>query len=272
MKNTFVSISKATLCNKVSFRKLRIASLKFISLAICLIVAPASLAEALPNCAYDNNGSIHEIYTEFLDAPMVSLRQFKTYSEYLTETEAVTAASELYNPKSVEQDREFIGAVLKNKQTGLFTFNVYPGKRGQDQVNANIQYSSRFELVAIWHTHGAKHYSRKYFSREDVSLSKQLNKPMYLADPYGNLRVVLPNSRTLTSIAANRLGLGFQGGFSKGEIVKSETTGKPIKVASSVSQLNDNFSKTTVAYSVSSEQCVRELAEYREATPSLAQL
>ena len=75
------------------------------------------------------------------------------------------------------------------------------------------------QLVALWHTHGAPHRTRAYFSDVDTDLVEAMGLPLYLADPGGNLRVFRPGDRRLSALRSERLGLGRRVGYAKGALV-----------------------------------------------------
>ncbi|MGI9288915.1 MAG: hypothetical protein ACR2P1_26295, partial [Pseudomonadales bacterium] len=58
-----------------------------------------------------------------------------------------------------------------------------------------------------------------YFSREDTALVNSWNKPFYMADYSGTLRVFNPGDPTMTATKARRLGLGDRTGYAKGRVV-----------------------------------------------------
>lgn len=132
-----------------------------------------------------------------------------------SELEAVIAATAAVNPRSIREDREFIGAILRRGAD--FHYSLAPGHAGVDRVSARLAIPAGFELVALWHTHGAAAPERRYFSTVDADLVARTGKPLYLADHTGALRVLQPGAPRLSAAAARRLGLPGRPGFAAGE-------------------------------------------------------
>jgi len=147
---------------------------------------------------------------------------------FSSELGAVIAAADRYNPISINQDREFIGAVLKLDH--CYTYTVTAGKRGADQVSARIRVPVGAEIVAFWHTHGVARHSNRYFSAIDAGLVRHQNKPFYLADYTGRLKVLKPGAARLSFSQARRLGLPARSGFAAGRGVKT-AGGEAVRVA-----------------------------------------
>lgn len=141
---------------------------------------------------------------------------------------AVLAAENEYNPLSIAQDREFIGAILL--QGGVYRFTVGHGISGEDTVTVRLALPRGAKIIAFWHTHGAAGHGRKYFSAVDTALANSWRKPFYLADYSGTLRVFNPGDNTMTAVTASRLGLGMQSGYAKGSDVIAED-GRRARVA-----------------------------------------
>ncbi len=140
----------------------------------------------------------------------------ESYPDALT---AVIAASNYFNPLSIQEDREYIGAILKHKRQGHFIYTVSSGQSGEDTVSARIKVPADYEITAFWHTHGNHHWTRKYFSDLDTQLAKQWGLPFYMAEASGKLRVYNPDDPTLSSMRSRKMGLGAQSGYAKGRIV-----------------------------------------------------
>lgn len=134
---------------------------------------------------------------------------------FATELEAVVAASGAVNARSIREDREFLGAVLRRGND--FHYSVVPGRAGADRIRARLAVPDGFELVALWHTHGAAAHERQYFSLVDADLVASTGKPLYLADYTGALRVLKPGAPRLSASAARQLGLPGRPGYARGE-------------------------------------------------------
>ena len=153
---------------------------------------------------------------------------------YHSELAAVRAATDLYNPISLREDREFMGAIVR--RGSRFSYTVLPGKSGGDSVSLTFSAEDWQNVVALWHTHGDASPLRQYFSRMDSKLVRQTGKRFYLADYTGVLKVLTPEHRTLSSFTASRLGLPPGRGFATGEPV-TDSKEQPILVQTSDADL-----------------------------------
>jgi len=137
-----------------------------------------------------------------------------------SEIEAVTAAVNIYNPDSIDRDKEYIGVILE--WNGFFYYTVGEGNRGEDSVELHFRIPAIYSIVAFWHTHGAPAYKRKYFSDTDRHLVSRYNKPFYLADFTGSLKVLLPDKKTSQSAITVKPVSSHMKGYIKGILVRSE--------------------------------------------------
>ncbi len=149
---------------------------------------------------------------------------------FRSELEAVVAAARQYNPRSIREDREFLGAILTDGD--YYTFTVGAGRPHQDRVSVLIEVPAGTEVVAFWHTHGAKRSSNRYFSAVDTALVRKSRKRFYLADFTGTLKVMAPGARTLSRLRARHLGLPARAGYARGEVI-ADASGRPIRIATS---------------------------------------
>lgn len=147
---------------------------------------------------------------------------------FRTELEAVVDATRRYNPRSIREDREFMGAIIHHDD--CYTFTVGAGQPRRDRITVSISVPAGAEIIAFWHTHGARHDSNRYFSHIDTKLVETWQKPFYLADYTGVLKVMVPGAPTLSRQRARRVGLPPRGGYARGKVV-SDASGKPIRVA-----------------------------------------
>jgi len=145
-----------------------------------------------------------------------------------TELDAVVAASQRFNPQSIREDREFMGAILR--QDDCYTFTVGAGEPGRDQITITIKIPTGARVVAFWHTHGARRDSNRYFSNVDTELVETWQKRFYLADHTGMLKVMAPGAPTPSRLLARRLGLPNRSGYARGKIV-NDARGKPVRIA-----------------------------------------
>ena len=151
---------------------------------------------------------------------------------FASETEAAIHAANLYNPVSVKEDREFMGIIFRQNIDGrtLYGYTVGAGKAGHDQVTVAIRLPAGAEKVAFWHTHGADHWTRQYFSATDTALADEWQLPFYLAAADGHLRVYRPGDKTLGWHRSRQLGLGTQAGASTGTVIKAVGTREPVRI------------------------------------------
>lgn len=142
-------------------------------------------------------------------------------SNYVSEQEAVKAASNIYNPLSIDEDREYMGTIYKTESG--FSFTVTAGKKRSNSIQLSLSEADIDDVVAFWHTHGDAQPKNRYFSDTDTLTANKFGKPFYLADYTGYLKVYEPNYSTLSPYSAQRLGLPRRGGYSIGKIVKDAT-------------------------------------------------
>lgn len=144
-----------------------------------------------------------------------------------SEIAAVRAAANTYNPLSITEDREYMGAILKRGSD--YGYTVTGGGRSSDRIRVKIDGESWRQTIGLWHTHGSYRPSHRYFSRTDTRTATSLNLPFYLADYTGYLKVYMPGDTTLSPFAARRLGLSFEAGFAIGRYVHDQFD-RPIRV------------------------------------------
>ncbi len=138
--------------------------------------------------------------------------------------DAVLGASRHYNPQSIREDREFMGAIFQQNINGesRFGYTIGSGDPHRDRITVRFRLPQGSKMVAIWHTHGSAHWSRRYFSSTDTRLAETIGLPVYLANGQGELRVFEPGERRLSHMQARRLGLGDQAGSAKGELLRRD--------------------------------------------------
>lgn len=149
---------------------------------------------------------------------------------YASEVEAVRAAANRFNPVSISEDTEFIGAILQKGSE--FFYSAQRGYAGKDQVSLHLRYPRTYKLVAFWHTHGASAYEHLYFSDLDTQVVEKTGLPFYLADFSGELKVFRPGDKTLSLRKARKLGLPIKNGFAIGKTV-SDRFGKLVLICTS---------------------------------------
>lgn len=143
-----------------------------------------------------------------------------THSEmnYATELEAVRAASNRYNPLSIRDDQEYMGAIVKTGDGYCFT--VDQGKKYSNRISISIPVEQWDNVVAFWHTHGSDWSQHRYFSDVDTRTAEKFGLPFYMADYTGFLKVYRPGDKLLRKETAQRLGLPPRRGYAIGEFVK----------------------------------------------------
>lgn len=150
---------------------------------------------------------------------------------YSTPLAALLAAANRYNPRSIAEDREFLGMILQID--GRYYYTVAEGIAGANSIAAEVPTAKNDTLVlALWHTHGGAGEHRQYFSPTDTKMANRLQLPFFLADYTGQLKVYRPNAPTLFPFQAKRLGLQERRGAAIGELV-ADGTGCMITVATS---------------------------------------
>lgn len=146
---------------------------------------------------------------------------------FATELEAVIAAADNYNPLSIREDREYVGAIFE--EDGKFGFTVSANARRKDSWRLGIARVDWDRIRAFWHTHGDASPQHRYFSRSDTETVERLGLPFYLADYTGYLKIFRRGDRTLNPFAARRLNLPRQPGYAVGEYVR-DATRRPVRV------------------------------------------
>lgn len=135
-----------------------------------------------------------------------------------SEKEAVTAAANIYNPQSIREDREYMGAIYKTEQG--YRYTVTAGKKRGDKIQIALPSEDFDHVVAFWHTHGNANPRHRYFSDVDTQTVHKFGRSLYLADYTGYLKVFEPGDPVLSLYAARRLGLPAVRGYATGELVK----------------------------------------------------
>ncbi len=153
-----------------------------------------------------------------LGSLMTSLDLDQAETGFQTEIEAVEAATNRFNPRSIREDREYMGTVFKIGD--YYGFSVTDGQARSDSIQIKIATEDWEMVTAFWHTHGGRQSQYRYFSDVDTALANKLNKPLYLADYTGYLKVYRPRDNTLSRYVANRLGLPSKAGYAIGSFVR----------------------------------------------------
>ncbi len=140
-----------------------------------------------------------------------------------SELAAVIDAVTIYNPISVRKDVEYMGAVYKQSVGGKarYGYTVGMGEPGKDSVTVRFSLPVNSTLLAFWHTHGADHWTRNYFSDVDTQLANNWGLPFYLATAQGELRVFRPGDPVMGRLQARRLGLGNHSGYASGRLISA---------------------------------------------------
>jgi hypothetical protein len=103
---------------------------------------------------------------------------------------AAAAASSIFNPMSIESDREVGGAIVLEKGTGKYYFSYTLGDPEAGKVNVAVMKRDEDQVLGIWHTHGNEGPARQFFSPDDYQIAKDHGIPVYMADHTGTLRKV----------------------------------------------------------------------------------
>lgn len=110
-----------------------------------------------------------------------------TSARYDNLEDAVLAAGGIFNPLSIEQDREVGGGIVQDSD-GKYYFTFTLGEPKTGQVDMVIRKPRSHKLVAIWHSHGAPGPSRHRFSKNDVQSVHDLGVDSYMVDSTGAVR------------------------------------------------------------------------------------
>jgi hypothetical protein len=150
---------------------------------------------------------------------------------YDSEVAAVVAAANAFNPVSILEDREFMGAVYQCEHG--YQYSVGAGEAGAGNVTVKIATPAGCELTALWHTHGAENHKHQYFSEIDTRLVEQTQLPFYMADYTGSLKVFAPGDNLISPFAARKMGLGNNHGYARGTLV-ADASGTHVEVATRI--------------------------------------
>jgi hypothetical protein len=131
---------------------------------------------------------------------------------YKSILEAVTAASDRYNPESITTDTEHFGIILKavsksadqGAPVDSYRYTHATAKKRQDSFRLKVKIPAGYQLAAVWHTHGRRNPAHRFFSPTDVRTANRLQVPVYLADYTGILKVYSPDDHG----SSNSPGLG----------------------------------------------------------------
>lgn len=149
-----------------------------------------------------------------------SLANFCTSQLFASELDAVRAAADRYNPQSIREDREYMGAIIEVE--GRFGYTVSAASPRNDSWRLAIPGDEWDRVRAFWHTHGDASAAHRYFSDADTASVNRFSMPFYLADYTGYLKIFRPGDRTLSPFAASRLNLPRQPGFAIGEYIRDK--------------------------------------------------
>lgn len=198
---------------------MNIATLYYKLLIILGIGAFSMLSMGFVPYSNETHDHQHEaVISEEIGVSRLTSRRFTTIKE------AVVAAANRYNPMSIQQDREFLGAIVM--LDGQYRYTVGHGESGQDTVSLRLQIPKNAKVVAFWHTHGDAAPNRRYFSKIDTQLAEQWQLPFYLADYTGALRIFEPGVSRI-----RYAGMRSGGSYSKGSRVH-DASGSAIRINS----------------------------------------
>lgn len=165
---------------------------------------------------------MNSLYAVVLLALLAALESSAVTAQSLTlfdsELAAVKAAADIYNSLSIQEDRKYMGTIYQ--VGGQFAYTVTPGVRHVDAMKLSIPRVDCDNVVAFWHTRGDASPQHRYFSNIDTQTVEKFGRPFYLADYTGFLKAFRPGHRTLSIIAARRLGLPAARGSATGEFVR----------------------------------------------------
>ncbi len=119
-------------------------------------------------------------------------RQSFIDARFKTAEEAAAHAAALFNPLSIQDDKEFGGFILKDRDGYYFNYAI--GEKGAGRVAFNKNRPLGHQHVGIWHSHGGPGHAREFFSEGDHEVATRLNLPSYMVDDKGNLRKLDPKT------------------------------------------------------------------------------
>ena len=143
---------------------------------------------------------------------------------FTREVDAVIAAMNQYNPLSIDEDREYMGVILKKADHYFYT--VKKGHRHRRRITIRLRIPEGYGFTALWHTHGAAGIGTDTFSDADTKLVKSLNKALYLGDYTGELKMFTPTDKILRGFSVGT----EPGTFGKGKLLHDEI-GNVIQIA-----------------------------------------
>jgi RHS repeat-associated protein len=125
--------------------------------------------------------------------------------------EAARRAIENIIRSSIAEDREYAGAIYRDKTDGSYWYTLpRPGDSDSSQADLR-QLTKNQELVGLYHTHGdstlwdklrgARDYT---FSQGDKDQAAKMEKPMYLGNPFGDILVYDPSTKKTESLGKVR--------------------------------------------------------------------
>ena len=170
------------------------------------------------------------IFTLFMLLPFALQAEAQCDHEILFTSEhaAVVAAMNEFNPLSIAEDREYMGAIFR--EGNRYRYSVTAGGRHRDSLSISVAAGEWDSVAAFWHTHGSARPSNRYFSAHDTELVNRYKKPLYLGDYTGYLKRFRPGDRQISPFSARRLGLPARNGYAVGTQV-NDSNRRPVKIA-----------------------------------------
>ncbi|NKB33485.1 MAG: DUF4329 domain-containing protein [Pseudomonadales bacterium] len=159
--------------------------------------------------------------------PLSAEASINLEGKFESELAALRAAVDIYNPISIQENREFLGTIYRYEDG--YSYTVAAGERYSSSFSIRITETQLSTIVGLWHTHGNSSPNHRYFSEDDTRTAEQLNLPFYLADYTGYLKVFTPGDRILPTFAARQLGLGLCKACAIGKHITDEM-GRRIRV------------------------------------------
>ena len=150
-------------------------------------------------------------------------------SGYETPVLAVVAASNRYNPDSVKKNTEHVGGIVRCENGGYF-YTHGKGKRGRAPVHFSVLVRKGCTLDSFWHTHGGSFENRRFFSPSDTHTANRTDKPMYMADYKGSLRVFHPGDVLMCAKRIRGSLASFPKGSAAGTLIR-KFDGEPVRIA-----------------------------------------
>jgi hypothetical protein len=102
-------------------------------------------------------------------------------------------AASVFNPASIEDDREFGGAIYHDPENNDYYVTYNPAEQGKGTIiAAREKGKTSHKVAAHWHTHGKPIRGAERMSQQDMQSALANGVPMYMADGSGRISKFTP--------------------------------------------------------------------------------